>query len=654
MDAGLEKECSALGGLFQTIVNDMKSSYPTWEDFISKAIKLQTQLRTTAVVTGSFLDAFQKIADMAMNTRGATKEIGSALTRMCLRHRNIESRLKQLTLALTDNLINPLDVKIEEWKKIANQLDKDHTKEYKKARAELKKKSSDTLKLQKKVKKGKDDVRMQLDCALQDVTDKYALLEEMEKKAVTRALTEERGRFCTFVSLLRPVLDEEIGMLGEITHLQTILEDLTNMTAEPNILPPTSEQVIHDLKSSDYNFTYHTPPSSPSSTLSRKASINSNYTHGSIRHVPSMDSICSSVEGLHLTSTSSLIPDGVYQDQNAVGFPNLATGGENNNIMHSQSADGHWSVTSYTVTKPNQDHLTLALNQELALNPEFGTDLQHSSRDSLHCSSGYSTQTTTPSCSEDTIPAHVADYDYISLHEEQEETDQLDFDKSSTIPRNSDISQNYRRLFKRPASTVSLLTDPDPIIRSPYVATIKRKPSGKPPIRRGTISSIPVPIKTPVVPNYFSHSSGIFGGRTNSEEFVNIQDARSDLSQMKPCLYSSSQSLSAIHTPYCAVMPNQPYSYYRNMYQSNPSPQTVITSNNLNISTASSVVDHRSEHQTTNPYDLQRVDGIESCLGPYGLQTSTLTPTEDNMLKMIRRGVSLRKTISNDRSAPKI
>lgn len=32
-------------------------------------------------------------------------------------------------------------------------------------------------------------------------------------------------------------------MLGEVTHLQTILEDLTNLTAEPNKLPPASEQV---------------------------------------------------------------------------------------------------------------------------------------------------------------------------------------------------------------------------------------------------------------------------------------------------------------------------------------------------------------------------------------------------------------------------
>uniref|UniRef100_A0A8B9RJS1 IMD domain-containing protein n=1 Tax=Astyanax mexicanus TaxID=7994 RepID=A0A8B9RJS1_ASTMX len=152
MDAGMEKECSALGGLFQTIMNDMKASYPVWEDFVTKGAKLQSQLRTTIIVTGSFLDAFQKVADIATGTR----EIGSALTRMCMRHRSIESKLKLFTAALMDNLIGPLELKIEEWKKVSGQLDKDHAKEYKKARADIKKKSSDTIRLQKKVKKGKE------------------------------------------------------------------------------------------------------------------------------------------------------------------------------------------------------------------------------------------------------------------------------------------------------------------------------------------------------------------------------------------------------------------------------------------------------------------------------------------------------------------
>ena len=57
--------------------------------------------------------------------------------------------------ALLESLINPLQERIEDWKKSANQLDKDHAKEYKRARHEIKKKSSDTLKLQKKARKGR-------------------------------------------------------------------------------------------------------------------------------------------------------------------------------------------------------------------------------------------------------------------------------------------------------------------------------------------------------------------------------------------------------------------------------------------------------------------------------------------------------------------
>lgn len=45
------------------------------------------------------------------------------------------------------------------------------------------------------------------------------------------------------------------------------------------------------------------------------------------------------------------------------------------------------------------EELALALTRGLQL------DIQRSSRDSLQCSSGYSTQTTTPCCSEDTIPS---------------------------------------------------------------------------------------------------------------------------------------------------------------------------------------------------------------------------------------------------------
>ncbi|KAK5601131.1 hypothetical protein CRENBAI_003786, partial [Crenichthys baileyi] len=85
---------------------------------------------------------------------GGTRDIGSALTKMCMRHRSIEAKLKQFSMCFLEGLINPLQEQMEDWKRGVNTLDKDHAKEYKRARQEIKKKSSDTLKLQKKAKKG--------------------------------------------------------------------------------------------------------------------------------------------------------------------------------------------------------------------------------------------------------------------------------------------------------------------------------------------------------------------------------------------------------------------------------------------------------------------------------------------------------------------
>lgn len=80
--------------------------------------------------------------------------------------------------------------------------------EYKKARAELKKRSTDTLRLQKKARKG---AKMnELHKALQDVSDRKAVLEETEKRAVREALIEERSRYCIFVTILKPVLVSSI------------------------------------------------------------------------------------------------------------------------------------------------------------------------------------------------------------------------------------------------------------------------------------------------------------------------------------------------------------------------------------------------------------------------------------------------------------
>ncbi|XP_039215777.1 protein MTSS 1 isoform X2 [Crotalus tigris] len=794
MEAVIEKECSALGGLFQTTISDMKGSYPIWEDFINKAGKLQSQLRTTVVAAAAFLDAFQKVADMATNTRGATREIGSALTRMCMRHRSIESKLRQFSSALIDCLINPLQEQMEEWKKVANQLDKDHAKEYKKARQEIKKKSSDTLKLQKKAKKafltaealGRGDIQPQLDSALQDVNDKYLLLEETEKQAVRKALIEERGRFCSFISMLRPVIEEEISMLGEITHLQTISEDLKSLTMDPHKLPSSSEQVILDLKGSDYGWSYQTPPSSPSTTMSRKSSVCSlnsvnssdSRSSGSHSHSPSShyryrSSNLPQQAPMRLSSVSShdsgFMSQDAFQSKSPSPMPPEASNQQNSSssasseasetcqsvsecssptsvssgstmaawasteklsngyyhcslpsgsslapvgvgsFPHIPSVSHAWTRATSSTLLPDYVHYytigpgmlpssqipswkdwakpgpydqpmvnTLQRRKEkreadspvgaqsgpplptedsqrarsmtvsaapkqgeemeaceelaLALTRGLQLDIQRSSRDSLQCSSGYSTQTTTPCCSEDTIPSQVSDYDYFSVSGDQD-TEQQEFDKSSTIPRNSDISQSYRRMFhaKRPASTAGLPTTLGPVIVTPGVATIRRTPSTKPAVRRGTIGAGPIPIKTPVIPvktpSVPDVPAGLPGFPSGAEESSEQSPEAGGGSTPTVCT-----SLWSGQAP--AGFP-------------------------ATIQKPSSTEDQRPAAAENKGEENARED--TSITAPpcqpvphSGGQNPAEAPQGEDMLNAIRRGVKLRKTTTNDRSAPRI
>ncbi|XP_037984978.1 protein MTSS 1 isoform X7 [Motacilla alba alba] len=747
MEAVIEKECSALGGLFQTIISDMKGSYPVWEDFINKAGKLQSQLRTTVVAAAAFLDAFQKVADMATNTRGGTREIGSALTRMCMRHRSIESKLRQFSSALIDCLINPLQEQMEEWKKVANQLDKDHAKEYKKARQEIKKKSSDTLKLQKKAKKGRGDIQPQLDSALQDVNDKYLLLEETEKQAVRKALIEERGRFCAFISMLRPVIEEEISMLGEITHLQTISDDLKSLTMDPHKLPSSSEQVILDLKGSDYSWSYQTPPSSPSTTMSRKSSVCSlnsvnssdSRSSGSHSHSPSShyryrSSNLPQQAPMRLSSVSShdsgFMSQDAFQSKSPSPMPPEAPNQLSNGFYHcSLSSDPSvasvgagpfphfppvsraWTrapsallpdyVHYYTIgpgmlpsskipswkdwakpgpydqpmvntlqrrkdkrepdvngaaqsgapappeeaQRPRSMTVSAATRQgeemeaceelALALSRGLQLDTQRSSRDSLQCSSGYSTQTTTPCCSEDTIPSQVSDYDYFSVSGDQE-AEQQEFDKSSTIPRNSDISQSYRRMFqtKRPASTAGLPTTLGPVVATPGVATIRRTPSTKPSVRRGTIGGGPIPIKTPVIPvktpTVPDIPGGLPGALAGTEECP-------EQSPESPAAGDGGQAVTGMPSwsGQAAVNP--------------PAPGQKL----------GAAEEQRQAVPESEGEEGER-GGVGS-LAPAGqaeLEPGELSPGDvpqgEDMLNAIRRGVKLKKTTTNDRSAPRI
>ncbi|XP_078400093.1 protein MTSS 2-like isoform X17 [Cetorhinus maximus] len=709
METGIDKECGALGGLFQAVINDMKGSYPIWEDFNAKAAKLHSQLRTTVLAAAAFLDAFQKVADMATNTRGATRDIGSALTRMCMRHRSIEAKLRHFTNALMESLINPLQDRIEDWKKSANQLDKDHAKEYKRARHEIKKKSSDTLKLQKKARKGKGDLRPQVENAVQDVNDMYLLLEETEKQAVRKALIEERGRFCTFIAFLQPVVDGEIAMLGEITHLQAIVDDLIVQTAEPHKLPPASEQVIKDLKGSDYSWSYQTPPSSPSSSGSRKSSMcssvnstnsstsrssgsqthspSSNYRYRSLAHPASSSNRLSSVsshdsgfisqDAMYSKPPSPMPSDITSQDWSKPGPYDQPVV---NTLQRRKEATERYreaeavsatmvypGISVEEIQRPRMTAASLAAKHgdeistaasDLAMVLTRGLSLEHqkSSRDSLQYSSGYSTQTTTPSCSEDTIPSQVSDYDCYSVNGDVEAEHQSEFDRSSTIPRNSDIAQSYRRMFqtKRPASTAGLPSGSvQNVSVTPGVATIRRTPSTKPSVRRALSNAGPIPIRPPIVPVKTPTVPDAPGPvRIGSEECVFFSD--DTLPNALEYAKASPKRLSLPNAAWGDAGTMEISVYPGGHMSSEEEQQLAANRHSLVEKIGELVASAQALGDGQFPFPAMLPGAVPD--DGLGLPLPPVSPSEapEDMLTAIRRGVKLRRTVTNDRSAPRI
>uniref|UniRef100_A0A7N6B540 IMD domain-containing protein n=1 Tax=Anabas testudineus TaxID=64144 RepID=A0A7N6B540_ANATE len=674
-------------------------SYPMWEDFSAKATKLHSQLRTTILAAVAFLDAFQKVADMATNSRGATRDIGSALTRMCMRHRSIEAKLRHFTNVLMEGLVTPLQEKIEEWKKTANQLDKDHAKEYKRSRQEIKRKSLDTIKLQKKARKGRGNLRPQLDSAMQDVSDLYLLMEETEKQAVRRALLEERGRYCTFINLLQPVVNVEIAMLGEITHLQPIVDDLTVLTEDPHKLPPASEQVIRDLKGSDYSWSYQTPPSSPSSTSSRKSSM------CSLLQMPSA--------GAHrLSSVSSHDSGFVSQDANTHSKPPSPMPSDITSQKSTSSASSEASETCQSVSECNSptavstacisdwaklsscepalastlqrrrgsvdrmreleappspqgysvyanmckssciSYLTVSLcvlqhgeplssaasTLAMVLTRGLSMEQQKSSRDSLQYSSGYSTQTNTPSCSEDTIPSQGSDYECYSLNGDADSEGQADFDKSSTIPRHSNIGQSYRRMIqtKRPASTAGLPGGktlqgiPNDVGGSGSgaiasgTATIRRTPSSKTGVRRTPSTSGPIPIRPPIVPVKTPSVPDSPGYASPSPHHACTEEFLAVYAQQTPGMAAHG----AEEDPLLAA-----------------NRHSLVEKIGELAASAHALGEGQFPFPSSLPEDPAQFTPQE---------LSSATQDDVDMLVSIRRGVRLRKTVTDDRSGPRI
>uniref|UniRef100_A0A5K3FHI2 IMD domain-containing protein n=1 Tax=Mesocestoides corti TaxID=53468 RepID=A0A5K3FHI2_MESCO len=244
--------------------------------------------RTTVQASNAFLDSIQRLADLASKTTGGSKEIGAHFTRLCMRQKRLGTKVKTMGNQLITCMVNPLSTHMDEWKKTLSQIEKDHNREAKRARGDLKRALSEANRLKRKLSKqgssnssslhsrqnsggstigrgvglgepptsnrsippsvpsgiGTSSLKVRTDSAIKNLEEKVRLMEDLERASIKRLMLEERGRYCFFFNCLRPVLETETSLLGEITTLRELFTALSTATQNPSQLLDDAESVL--------------------------------------------------------------------------------------------------------------------------------------------------------------------------------------------------------------------------------------------------------------------------------------------------------------------------------------------------------------------------------------------------------------------------
>ena len=158
---------------------------------------------------------------------------------------------------MTDGLFVPLKAKNEDFRRKVSELDKEHLREFKKMRSEIKRKIELIHKLRRKARKdGSQELGHQIEQATRELYSKYRVLEEQERQAVSRINMEERGQvglplptvtlpqFCGFAACLSPVLSEELQVVAEVDNMGEVADTLARIIRDPHTVPDTTQQVV--------------------------------------------------------------------------------------------------------------------------------------------------------------------------------------------------------------------------------------------------------------------------------------------------------------------------------------------------------------------------------------------------------------------------
>lgn len=149
---------------------------------------------------------------------------------------------------------------LDEWHRDVLLMERNYTKDQKRSRADLKKHSTDTIRLKKKTKKCQSDmIQSLIETSIMTINNKHDALATLERTYLRDIMIEERNRFCVFVNMLQPIVKEGCNIMFELGHLQEAMESISNVTQNPKSLPATFENsILQLLGGSEYQTFAHT------------------------------------------------------------------------------------------------------------------------------------------------------------------------------------------------------------------------------------------------------------------------------------------------------------------------------------------------------------------------------------------------------------
>jgi hypothetical protein len=166
----------------------------------------------------------------------------------------------------------------EEWRKKVVKMDKEHSKRVKKARSLLKRKSYSIGKIDRKLRKKRNDLELinQRRIADLDFQTELRRLFEHEQLSVREVMSHERSLYQVLATGLQPVIAAELAMFREGEQLGNLMENIDKNSRDPH----HSEE---DIKSVDFlsnskeSLWFTTPSSTPGGSLmgSRTSSLRS-------------------------------------------------------------------------------------------------------------------------------------------------------------------------------------------------------------------------------------------------------------------------------------------------------------------------------------------------------------------------------------------